>query len=466
MDSEDLSPVGTGAHIPSDEELAARKAELARMESELLAEIASRRKRTKLVIVAVIAGAVLLWVGVVIVRRILARAEVHALLDAIRERGEPLVPAYQVHRPVPGDESTAALLSKALDRFNRDEKVSRYAFRRWKRSRKPRRAGGVPLDKEGQEELLEKAMATHQDTIVAVRKAIDQARSGPLVGSVRIWGALDAPTKMAELLSACALFAATQGRQEEALADIARAIEIADMKYRGTTAWDIYTLEVLDVVILKTLAEVLATTGCKGPAVRAIIQHLDHSDFADVTVSAMEQHQANSASCAEFYLSQWLTSPKVLRGLAVDLRRLAEVTAAAHQPPWTALTQIRSMAGSGPNPAGSAFPTQAIQMMESVVRAWARRDAARVGLALELYRAEKGEYPDSLDALAPEYLSEVPPDEFTGKPLQYVMNRDGFIVYSVGPNLSDDGGVPGVPNNVLDIPWTGGDRSAGEDAPE
>jgi hypothetical protein len=45
-----------------------------------------------------------------------------------------------------------------------------------------------------------------------------------------------------------------------------------------------------------------------------------------------------------------------------------------------------------------------------------------------------------LTALTPEFMAEVPLDEFDGKPLRYRREDEGFILYSVGTNLVDDGG--------------------------
>ena len=65
-------------------------------------------------------------------------------------------------------------------------------------------------------------------------------------------------------------------------------------------------------------------------------------------------------------------------------------------------------------------------------------DAARVGLALELYRSANGDYPDTLSALAPDFLDEVPKDPFTGKELGYIRSGDDLTVYSVGRDLKYD----------------------------
>lgn len=66
-------------------------------------------------------------------------------------------------------------------------------------------------------------------------------------------------------------------------------------------------------------------------------------------------------------------------------------------------------------------------------------------IALRRYRADQGQYPKSLDKLAPKYLKSVPIDPFgQGKPLKYRLIDNGkrFLLYSVGSDLKDDGGKP------------------------
>ena len=67
---------------------------------------------------------------------------------------------------------------------------------------------------------------------------------------------------------------------------------------------------------------------------------------------------------------------------------------------------------------------------------------ARVAIALERYRLAHGEYPDSLDTLAPKFISSLPHDIINGQPLQYRRTSDGqFVLYSVGWNKTNDGGA-------------------------
>lgn len=64
----------------------------------------------------------------------------------------------------------------------------------------------------------------------------------------------------------------------------------------------------------------------------------------------------------------------------------------------------------------------------------------RLAVALVAYRSEKGRYPAMLDDLAPEYLSTVPDDLFTGQPLIYRVEENGYLLYSVGVNGEDEEG--------------------------
>ena len=69
-------------------------------------------------------------------------------------------------------------------------------------------------------------------------------------------------------------------------------------------------------------------------------------------------------------------------------------------------------------------------------------DLARTAIALERYRLAHGGYPDSLDALAPQFMEKVPRDVIGGQPLHYrLASGDQFVLYSVGWNETDDGGV-------------------------
>jgi hypothetical protein len=69
---------------------------------------------------------------------------------------------------------------------------------------------------------------------------------------------------------------------------------------------------------------------------------------------------------------------------------------------------------------------------------------AALACALERYRLAHGKFPDQLEALTPQFISHPPNDVITGQPYKYRRTDDGqFVLYSVGWNEKDDGGVPG-----------------------
>ncbi len=71
-------------------------------------------------------------------------------------------------------------------------------------------------------------------------------------------------------------------------------------------------------------------------------------------------------------------------------------------------------------------------------------DEAAIACALERHRLANGQFPDKLDALVPRFMAALPHDIITGEPLKYRKDGDGFVLYSVGWNEKDDGGVPGM----------------------
>ena len=75
-------------------------------------------------------------------------------------------------------------------------------------------------------------------------------------------------------------------------------------------------------------------------------------------------------------------------------------------------------------------------------------DQAYLACALERCRAAKGEYPDKLDALVPEFAAKLPHDLFDGQPLRYRRTDDGrYVLYSIGWNSKDDQGQASLDKN-------------------
>ncbi len=77
-------------------------------------------------------------------------------------------------------------------------------------------------------------------------------------------------------------------------------------------------------------------------------------------------------------------------------------------------------------------------------------NATRAALAVIAYKDHLGSYPGSLTDVTNKLGWDLPEDPFSGKEPVYKRQRTGFIVYSVGPNLKDDGGRAAGPGKNID----------------
>ncbi|HDZ22832.1 hypothetical protein LCGC14_0401890 [marine sediment metagenome] len=80
-----------------------------------------------------------------------------------------------------------------------------------------------------------------------------------------------------------------------------------------------------------------------------------------------------------------------------------------------------------------------IRALEERFRTW--DELTKLALALSLHKHDHGQYPDDLAALAGDYLPAVFKDRFTGDPLHYQRQGQGYLLYSVGWDQIDDGGL-------------------------
>jgi hypothetical protein len=95
--------------------------------------------------------------------------------------------------------------------------------------------------------------------------------------------------------------------------------------------------------------------------------------------------------------------------------------------------------------AGNAFVAYLVPALEKVStlrhRYMAGSEGAVAAIAVLRYKVENGILPQGWDDIVKGgYMSEVPTDQFSGKPLVYKTTDDGFTVYSVGEDGTDDGG--------------------------
>lgn len=80
-------------------------------------------------------------------------------------------------------------------------------------------------------------------------------------------------------------------------------------------------------------------------------------------------------------------------------------------------------------------------ILDISLRYVAQLRTARTALAVERYRLAERRLPQSLNNLIPVYLSAIPDDPFDGSPMKYRLLETGYVVYSVGDDLTDEGGT-------------------------
>ena len=124
-----------------------------------------------------------------------------------------------------------------------------------------------------------------------------------------------------------------------------------------------------------------------------------------------------------FDASYGIVLPRVKQSLPADAPLFFE-----RQSPFTLLTTL-----AAPNISKAWIIAAANQALA---------DQGRIVCALERYRLAHGEYPGALDVLAPRFIQRIPHDIIGGQPFHYRrVTGQEFLLYSVGWNEADDGGV-------------------------
>jgi hypothetical protein len=66
--------------------------------------------------------------------------------------------------------------------------------------------------------------------------------------------------------------------------------------------------------------------------------------------------------------------------------------------------------------------------------------AAQIALQIESFRFQHGQLPKTLGDLVPQFIPALPTDPFDGQPMRYHTLTNGYVIYSVGRDLHDNGG--------------------------
>jgi hypothetical protein len=151
------------------------------------------------------------------------------------------------------------------------------------------------------------------------------------------------------------------------------------------------------------------------------------------------------SSSFEETLESLTASSEALRAHPVVLRMHSEAIKIAEMPTEQQLDLFNAQhqlarSSEPPRLARLLFPA-ARKWAESDIRTHATLRCAIAALAAERFRLANKCWPKDLQELVPTYLKQVPLDPYDGKPLRMRMVEDGLAIYSIGPDLQDNGGV-------------------------
>lgn len=243
----------------------------------------------------------------------------------------------------------------------------------------------------------------------------------------------------------------------------------------------------LELLALQVVMDQIGAGRIDGESARAYLEVLEEIEGADPgllptiegerlgVLSIVEQVFAGDARLRDYYSDDALPSWFVRRVFPVERRVCDRVEAnfdLLRDPVLQrdvaavrAITAEFEQRGSGMDAfAFEVIPTLGVLMDQQVLLEHLREAAATM-LAIEAYRAERGRLPDRLEDLMPQFVRALPRDLLAGDGsfLRYRVLGEGedapveggYVLWSVGPNGRDDGGVMRVDSLVRARRWDG-----------
>lgn len=383
--------------------------------------------------------------------------------------GQPVrvVPAERVRelgldrKPIPPEKNAATLLLKAVERYRR---CPTDLSKAWDQAQK--RPWGDDLAK------LRPWVKRNEPVLALLREAAKRpecrfpvfSRTGEL--QMLFAALMPQLASMRELARFCLIRGHEfegAGRTRQALECYLLAIRLGrKMIGDGFLITDLVGIAV-EAIGLKATAECLDRTDADAATLAWLAKSLDEVAARPLSWrGAMEGERAGVRQAVPFLPQMMgpraggLLRSRLCRIVVPDRTMVAEVNAfyarliaLGKRPRWEALRQIRDLQRRGWDVPGlSRWNFMAYMLVPAVFSCppkyagdEAQFDALRIAVAVLRYRKDTGRLPPDLKALTPKYLPKPLPDPFTGKPFVYRRTETGWKVYSLGPNLRDDGGV-------------------------
>jgi hypothetical protein len=324
-------------------------------------------------------------------------------------------------------------------------------------------------------EALVACMAGVAEHLAAVREAAADVGSFPLEAQEPAWYVELPHVHLlqvgARALAASARLRAEAGDATGAVEELTAILRLADWLQDDPGMIEHLVMAAVDAIGVEAIAEVLGLTELSPEGVAQVRTLLDARPPSPAAGLAAERAFAFStigqvsAVDAARELAGYMAAPRQQAGIRVRLmtpgQRAADalfldgvieewLAACVSDPGERRLAAERLSARLRDRRAEEmrAHPLAAMLMpatgrfISETVGHEARLRVAATALAVERWRVEHGEWPESLEQLVPELLPEVPEDPYSEGKLLYRRTDEGVVVYSVGEDGSDDAGVP------------------------
>ncbi len=393
-------------------------------------------------------------------------------LSAIRQKGEPLQFSELAPPAVPDSQNAALVYKAAFDSilFSDEQKGSfRTRESNWSAQ---------------QGRWIEAAVAKNQKAIGLARRAAAMPKCVfPLAYNTKNSSGLLFPhylemRELARLLSAQAQVEAQKGDIDRALRDVRAVLAMANHLSNEPVLIGFLVAQAVDGIAYQALARILQTTQISLAQAETFKKSLPPTDWNRAFKRCLTGERVWSIDA--FELVRRTRKGNFLADLGVDSAPFwASYPLTLLWRPVSKLDQVQTLrlwkqhfvSASAP-----AFSPQALfndQILEDapkyaiLTRLWMpvfsrasiNRDRAEVrslqreiALALAVYRGQNGAYPARLEQLKPA----LPFDPYNKKPMVYRREKNGFLLYSVGPNREDESGG----NAQFQLPsgsWTASD---------
>lgn len=405
-------------------------------------------------------------------------------LQAIRDRGEPLTLAQAAPEMPPRDQNAALI-------YNQIFRLEPWAFTGRTDDPQPdptpslldqipdefTRARDMPEQVTDPDAILRRAMQA--PTLQRVFGLLEEASERPKCVFDIPWQ--DGPAvlfPMYAMFRECTRWVAVRVRLAAEDGDTAQAarwlrvgLRMSEHVRQSPTFIAQLVSYAIDAMMMQAAQESLPAVYLSGEDARRLAAAADAAPIAPAFMECMEfervwsygtfdwleesgaQHEAAYGLFGENFWSHVLLR-LYLSPVGLPLRRydratylqIMEEEIAAVAQPYRSIP--RSLREGGPRFADD-YPVAllATRLEPDMIRLAAKRDAAialtdqlRIALALNVYRQAHGGYPETLAPLAEVVDRPIPDDIFSGEPFRYRREGAGYVLWSLGPDLDDDGG--------------------------